>query len=47
MVVVSGANHLFQETATGSIDAYLMLEMAFVPGFLDTISDWLGERFLR
>jgi uncharacterized protein len=45
-VVVAGANHLFQETTTGGVDEYLMLEMAFVPGFLDTITDWLGERFL-
>lgn len=47
VVVVAGANHLFQQAVTGGPEEYMALEMAFLPGFLDTISDWLGERFLR
>ena len=46
VVVFPRANHLFQEAVTGNVDEYLALEMAFLPGFLDTISDWLSERFL-
>ena len=40
------ANHLFQEAVTGGVEEYLSLEMAFLPGFIDTISGWLSERFL-
>lgn len=47
VVVFPQANHLFQEAVTGGPEEYLALEMAFLPGFLDTISDWLSERFLR
>ena len=38
------ANHLFQEAVTGSVEEYATLPTDFVPGFLDTISDWLLER---
>lgn len=47
VVVFPQANHLFQEAVTGGPEEYLALDMAFLPGFLDTISDWLSERFLR
>jgi pimeloyl-ACP methyl ester carboxylesterase len=40
------ANHLFQEAVTGGPEEYLRLEMAFVPGLLETIAGWLRERFL-
>ena len=46
VVVFPRANHLFQEAVTGNVDEYSALPMAFVPGFLDVISDWLSERFL-
>ena len=46
VVVVPQANHLFQEAVTGNVDEYLSLEMAFVPALLDTITDWIAERFL-
>jgi uncharacterized protein len=46
VVVVPQANHLFQAAATGNVDEYMALEMAFAPGFLDLIGDWLAERFL-
>lgn len=38
------ANHLFQEAVTGSVEEYATLPTDFVPGFLDTIADWLLER---
>lgn len=47
VVVVPQANHLFQQAVTGNVDEYLMLENAFIPGFLDTISEWVSERFVR
>jgi uncharacterized protein len=46
VLVFDGVNHLFQDAVTGNVDEYLVLEMAFAPGFLDTLSDWLVERFL-
>ena len=39
--VFPSANHLFQVAKTGSPDEYAKLPMAFVPGFLDTLRDWL------
>jgi hypothetical protein len=39
------ANHLFQEATTGSITEYAKLAPAFVPGFLDTVSNWIRARF--
>jgi len=38
------ANHLFQQATTGSPAEYATLDKAFVPGFLDTIADWILER---
>jgi hypothetical protein len=35
------ANHLFQSAKTGSPAEYATLPPAFVPGFLETISDWI------
>jgi hypothetical protein len=35
------ANHLFQETNTGSPSEYMSLEKKFVPGFLEFMSDWI------
>jgi pimeloyl-ACP methyl ester carboxylesterase len=46
VAVVPRANHLFQEAVTGSVDEYVDLDRAFLPGFLDLIGDWLTERFL-
>ena len=42
--VLPGANHLYQKAVTGSPSEYAMLPKEFVPGFLDTISDWIGAR---
>ena len=46
IVVLDDANHLFQRAVTGGPDEYLRLDMAFAPGFLESISSWLVERFL-
>lgn len=46
VLVFEDANHLFQRAVTGNVDEYVALEMAFLPGFLDAISDWLEARFL-
>jgi fermentation-respiration switch protein FrsA (DUF1100 family) len=35
------ANHLFQKAVTGSPTEYAALPPEFVPGFLDTIGDWI------
>ena len=35
------ANHLFQEAGTGSPSEYPQLPKAFVPGFLDDITEWI------
>ena len=39
--VFPSANHLFQVAKTGSPYEYAKLPMTFVPGFLDTLRDWL------
>ena len=36
-----GANHLFQLAKTGSSAEYATLPKEFVPGFLDTITEWI------
>ena len=46
VVVLPGANHLFQRAETGALDEYLRLEMAFLPDLLQALSAWLTERFL-
>jgi hypothetical protein len=38
------ANHLFLQAKTGSPNEYATLPPDFVPGFLETISDWLLAR---
>jgi pimeloyl-ACP methyl ester carboxylesterase len=44
MVIFPTANHLFQDAKTGSPAEYAALSPEFVPGFLETITDWLLER---
>jgi uncharacterized protein len=44
VVVIDDANHLFQRAVRGGPDEYLTLEMAFVPGFLDALTDWARDR---
>ncbi len=42
--VMPDANHLFQSAITGSPNEYASLPKEFVPGFLDTMSDWIIQR---
>ena len=42
--VFPDANHLFQKATTGSVQEYATLPADFVPGFLDTVVDWLDAR---
>jgi hypothetical protein len=44
LVVMPGANHLYQEANTGSVSEYTTLEKAFIPGFLDLLTAWISER---
>jgi pimeloyl-ACP methyl ester carboxylesterase len=43
-VIFPKANHLFQEAVTGSPGEYASLKKEFVPGFLETVSDWILQR---
>jgi uncharacterized protein len=42
-VVFPKASHLYQEAKTGSPSEYSELPKEFVPGFLETISDWITQ----
>ena len=42
--ILPGANHLFQAAILGTVEEYAILDKEFVPGFLDTISDWIQNR---
>jgi len=41
IVVLPGANHLFQTAITGSADEYFSLAREFTPALLPTIIDWV------
>ncbi|MBN1434609.1 alpha/beta hydrolase [Candidatus Fermentibacterales bacterium] len=45
VIVVEGANHLFQEAVAGSVEEYAALESHFIRGFPETICQWIAERF--
>jgi pimeloyl-ACP methyl ester carboxylesterase len=40
-----GLNHLFQTAGTGSPEEYYSIEETFSPAALDTISEWILQRF--
>jgi hypothetical protein len=42
-IVFPKANHLYQEAKTGSPTEYAELSKEFVPGFLDSITNWIKE----
>ena len=42
-IVFPKANHLYQEAKTGSPSEYSELKKEFVPGFLESISNWILE----
>jgi uncharacterized protein len=44
IVVMPGANHLYQLAGTGSVSEYATLRKEFLPGFLDLLATWIGER---
>jgi uncharacterized protein len=44
IVVMPGANHLYQEANTGSVSEYTTLKKEFLPGFLDLLTTWIRER---
>ena len=44
VAVVPGANHLFQSAGTGSPMEYSSLKKEFAPGFLGTVTTWIGDR---
>ena len=41
IVIIPKANHLFQEAVTGSPSEYATLKKEFIPGFLETVSEWI------
>lgn len=43
--IFPGANHLYQEAVTGAPQEYPSLKKEFVPGFLDTITQWLVKLY--
>lgn len=45
IVTIEGANHLFQQAVTGGVDEYPTLEQTLMPEFLNTVTDWILERF--
>ena len=44
IVVMPDANHLYQQANTGSVSEYTTLKKEFLPGFLDLLTTWIGER---
>ncbi len=41
IMVIDGANHLFQAAVDGSVEEYATLEPEFIDGFESTVSDWI------
>jgi len=41
VMVFQGANHLFQQAVTGTVEEYATLPHEFVPGFLDSVGVWM------
>jgi len=41
------ANHLYQDSPTGSVAEYASLKKEFVPGFLGTVTSWITEQVGR
>lgn len=42
-IIFPKANHLYQEAKTGSPGEYNELKKEFIPGFLETIADWITQ----
>ncbi|MEN8208996.1 MAG: alpha/beta fold hydrolase [Candidatus Fermentibacteria bacterium] len=43
VMVIDGANHLFQAAVSGSVEEYAALEPEFIDGFELIVSDWILE----
>ena len=41
VLVIEGANHLFQDAIEGTVEEYGTLEPEFIDGFESTVSDWI------
>ncbi len=41
ITLIENANHLFQEAVTGAVSEYPELPKEFVPGYLESITDWV------
>jgi len=47
IVVLPGANHLFQAAETGSVEEYYTLPYEFVPALMPTLTDWVLQQVGR
>jgi len=47
VIKLEGLNHMFQTSSTGAFAEYAELEETFAPAALNTISDWLTQRFVK
>ncbi|RNC84620.1 MAG: alpha/beta hydrolase [Balneola sp.] len=45
METISEANHLFQKAKNGMVQEYAYLEKKFIDGFLESLSNWVGEHY--
>lgn len=45
VVMIDGANHIFHLAESGSPTEYPKLKPEFAPGFVETVTDWILERF--
>jgi uncharacterized protein len=45
VITFPGLNHLMQPAVTGNVDEYGAIAITIDPVVLDTIADWLQERF--
>jgi len=41
VMVIDGANHLFQAAVEGTVEEYATLEPVFIDGFESIVSDWI------
>jgi pimeloyl-ACP methyl ester carboxylesterase len=47
IVVVPRANHLYQDSVTGGPGEYATLKKEFIPGFAETVTNWVVEKTRR
>jgi uncharacterized protein len=44
VIVIEGANHLFQAAVTGGLEEYALLEPEFADDFVETVTGWIRTR---